>query len=401
MIEIDFDRPINRTHGDSEKWNEYGPGVLPMWVADMDFKSPEPVIRALEERVAHGVFGYGSPPHDLQEIIADRMKRLYAWEVAPEAIVLLPGVITGFNIACRAFTRPGDGLFIQTPVYPPILHVHENHQLVSQQNELVREPNGTYSIDLDAFEDGIQPNTRMFLLCNPHNPVGRAFRRDELEEMARISLRHDLVICSDEIHSDLVFSGHRHTPIASLDPEIARATITLMAPSKTFNIAGLDCSYAIIPDEDLRRRFQATRRGIAGDVNILGLAAARAAYLEGEAWLSSLISYLEGNRDTLVSTLRSELPDIQVCPPDATYLAWLDCRELGLDRPACEFFLKEAKVAVNDGASFGKSGAGFVRFNFGCPRDQVNLALQKMKQAVEEARSGGQNAKPPAGGLAG
>ncbi|HEY3344831.1 MAG TPA: aminotransferase class I/II-fold pyridoxal phosphate-dependent enzyme, partial [Anaerolineaceae bacterium] len=220
-MDIDFDQPIDRSHTESIKWHYFDKDVLPMWVADMDFRSPEPIIRALTERVQHGVFGYGAEPAELREIIVERMRRLYGWEVQTEAVVFLPGVVTAFNLACHAFTCPGEGLLIQTPVYPPILHAHQPAGLSSDANELVRTADGSYQIDFDAFEAAIHPHTRMFLLCNPHNPVGRVFRRDELERLAEICLRHDVLICSDEIHGDLLFGESRHIPIASLDPAIA------------------------------------------------------------------------------------------------------------------------------------------------------------------------------------
>jgi cysteine-S-conjugate beta-lyase len=384
-MEYNFDEFIDRCHTESIKWHFFDPDVLPMWVADMDFRSPEAVTQTLVERAKHGVFGYGGEPNDLRQLVVDRMELQYGWKIQPEAIVFLPGVVTAFNLVCHAFTHPGDGLLIQTPVYPPILHAHEHHCLVRDENRLVTGADGSSIIDFDAFEASIQPHTRMFLLCNPHNPVGRVFRQDELEQMAEICARHDVLICSDEIHCDLVFSERPHMPIASIDPEIARRTITLMAPSKTFNIAGLDCSFAIVPDEGIRRQFETARKGMVGGVNILGFAAAAAAYREGTEWLAAVMSYLQDNRDHLVARIRSEMPGIRIASPEGTYLAWMDCRDLNLKPTACEYFIDKGRVAMNDGASFGPGGEGFVRLNFGCPRAQLDEALDRMKHALKMA----------------
>jgi cysteine-S-conjugate beta-lyase len=381
-MESEFDLPIDRSSTESIKWHYFDPDVLPMWVADMDFRSPDAVIRVLSERVQHGVFGYGAEPEHLRELILARLERVFGWSVQAEEIVFLPGVITGFNLACHAFSCPGEDVLVQTPVYPPILHAHKGSGLHPDENELLRGEDGSYSIDFDAFETAIQDRTRVFLLCNPHNPVGRVFRREELERMAEICLRHKVLIVSDEIHCDLVFSESRHIPIASLDAAIRQNTITLMAPSKTFNIAGLDCSFAIIPNKVLRQEYEAARKGLVGGVNILGFAAARAAYQEGQPWLDAMLSYLQANRDYLTDYVRRELPGIRMTHPEGTYLAWLDCRELALEPSACEFFIQKGRVAMNDGHTFGKGGDGFIRLNFGCPRSQLEDALGRMKAAL-------------------
>jgi len=387
-MSYDFDRLIDRRHTDSDKWCFYGDEVLPMWVADMDFLSPEPVIRALRERVEHGVFGYGIDQPELRKVIVDRLECLYGWHVPHEALVFVPGVITGLNLACRAVTSPGDGMLVQTPAYPPILRLSANGALARNEMELTRQPDGYYTIDFAALEGTITDRTRVFILCNPHNPVGRAFGRQELERMAEICLRHNIVICSDEIHCDLLFRGTRHTPIASLDAEIADRTVTLIAPSKTFNIAGLHCSVAVIPNADLRTKFKAVRADIVPDVNILGYVAALAAYREGQAWLDELLTYLEGNRDLLIRYVDEHLPGVCMGKPEATYLAWLDCRQAGIPGNPHQFFLQQAKVAVNDGKAFGRGGEGFVRLNFGCPRSMLLEALDKMRAAMTADQAG-------------
>lgn len=379
-----FDEVIDRKSTESIKWKLFGPDVLPMWVADMDFRAPQPVIQALQERVAHGVFGYPAEPAELRSLLVDRMQRLYGWSVQPEEIVFLPGVVTGFNQVAHALAGPGGGVLMQTPVYHPFFGVAPNIRGQQDEMELTHQPNGGYSIDWDAFEAAIQPQTRMFLLCNPHNPVGRVFHQDELEKMAEICLRRGLTICSDEIHADFIYTGHRHIPIASLSPEIAQRTVTLMAPSKTFNIAGLECSFAIIQDATLRKQVEAARMGLVPSVNLLGAVAATAAYRAGQPWLDELLVYLEQNIETMAQFVAAELPGVRMCKPEGTYLAWLDCRETGLTGDLCEFFIKNGGVAFNNGAMFGKGGQGFVRLNFGCPRSTLLEGLQRMKTALEK-----------------
>jgi len=381
-LTYDFDCIIDRRETECIKWQVYGADVLPMWVADMDFAAPEPVIAALRARVEHGVFGYEAHPLALVEAIIARLQQLYGWTVAPEAIVFLPGVVTAFNLAAQAFLEPGDGLLIQTPVYPPFFGVTGAANAVMHGMELTRNADGRYSVDYDLFARTITDRTRLFLLCNPHNPVGRVFREDELLRMAELCLRHNMLICSDEIHGDLIFNGYRHIPIAALAPEIAARTITLMAPSKTFNIAGLHCSFAVIPDAELRQRYLAARRGIVDSVNLLGFTAALAAYQEGQPWLEAVLHYLEANRDFVVAFVEQSMPGVSVAAPEGTYLAWLDCRAAGIPGNAHDFFLKEAQVAVNDGVTFGPGGEGFVRLNFGCPRALLEEGLGRMRSAL-------------------
>ena len=383
-MQLDFDRVIDRRPTESSKWHKYPPDVLPLWVADMDFRSPEPVIRALRGRVEHGVFGYGVEQSEFYEVFLDRLQTRYGWRVSPEAILVIPGVIPGFNLAARALTAAGDGLLLQTPVYPPIGRVPDNVGLTSDEMQLDLQPDGRYAIDFERFEAAIGERTRMFLLCNPHNPVGRVFRRDELERMAEVCLRRGLLICADEVHCELTFSGQRHVPIASLDAEVAARTITLMAPSKSFNLPGLKCAVAIIPNASLREKFVAAQLDLVRAVNVLGYTAALAAYRDGQPWLDALLRYLEANRDFVVEYARSKLPGVRAAPPEATYLAWLDCREADLpDGDPYTFFLDKARVALNDGKTFGRGGAGFVRLNFACPRATLAEGLDRMRHALE------------------
>ncbi len=383
----DFDEIIDRRASDSAKWHFYGEDVLPMWVADMDFRSPEPILRAMHERIDHGVFGYGGAATQFNQVICERMATLYGWEIHPEAIVALPGLVCGLNVVSRAIGEPGDGILASTPVYGPFLSAPVNQGRELHEALLaVEERNGHpyYAVDYDVFERAIQPNTRLFMLCNPHNPVGRAYGTDELTKMAEIALRHDLTICSDEIHCDLLLDGAKHVPLASLSPEIAERTITLMAPSKTFNVPGLGCSLAIVPNPELRRKMQKASNGIVPHVNLLGYTAAIAAYTECQDWLEGLQSYLTGNRDFITNYVAQHLPQLKVTVPEATYLGWIDCRESGIPGNAQKFFLEQAKVSLSDGLSFGKAGEGFVRLNFGCPRALLEQGLDSMRQAMQQ-----------------
>ncbi len=383
-MNYNFDQVIDRRATESVKWHHYGEEALPLWVADMDFVSPEPVVRALRERAEHGVFGYPQEPKELRAVLVEWAARRYGWQIQPDWLVFTPGVVVGFNLACHAVASPGDGVLIQTPVYPPFFGVPKNVQLELDQTELPRGADGTYSIDFDAMEAAITERTRVFLLCNPHNPIGRVFTREELARMGDMCVRHNLTICSDEIHCDLIFSGYRHIPIASLAPEIAERTITLIAPSKTFNIAGLSCSAAIIPNPELRRRYTSAHHGLMSHVNVMGYVAALAAYRDGREWLDELLPYLEANRDYLLEYVNAHLPGVRMGKPEGTYLAWLDCRAAGITGKPCEFFMREAKVALNDGAAFGQGGEGFVRLNFGCPRSILVQALEQMQAALSK-----------------
>jgi cysteine-S-conjugate beta-lyase len=390
VMKYNFDLTPDRRNSHSLKWQTYNPDVIPMWVADMDFPSPQPVIQALLDRVQHGVFGYPSglvarpgEVSELRQILVDRLARLYGWHVDADAMVLMPGVVTSVNLACQAFAAPTGGVLVQVPVYPPILNAAHTVGAVSQEMTLSRRSDGTYFIDWDVFEAAMTSQTRLFLLCNPHNPVGRVFSPDELKIIAEICLRHGVIICSDEIHCDLIYSGQSHTPIASLDPEIASQTITLIAPSKTFNLAGLQCSIAIIQNAELRKQFVSAGKGLVPWVNLMGMVAAQTAYADGEEWLEQALNYLQGNRDYLVETMRRELPNIALASPEGTYLAWLDCRDAGIDGSPYQFFLEKARVAFNDGATFGSGNENFVRLNFGCSRSLLVEVVERMKYALQ------------------
>lgn len=367
---------------DSVKWGLYEKDVLPLWVADMDFVSPPAVIAALQQRVNHGVFGYAMESKELKELILARMEKLYQWKIKLEDIVLLPGVVAAFNLVCQAVTSPGESILIQPPVYPPFFQAPRYAGARTVVNEVRVKDEGSYGIDFEDFESALEKDTRCFLLCNPHNPIGRVYSRQELHAMAEICLRHNMVICSDEIHSDLVYQGASHVPIASIDAEIADHTVTLIAPSKTYNIAGLECSALICTNAELREKIQHARRGLLGGVNLLGMIAGAAAYREGDDWLREVMAVLESNRDFLMGYLAEKLPAIKMLQPEATYLAWLDCRELNLPASPAKYFLEHARVAVNAGEDFGKPGEGFVRLNFGCTRSTLLEALERMRRVI-------------------
>ncbi len=385
---FDFDTVIPRRGSGSAKWELYGEDVLPMWVADMDFPSPQPVIRALQERAAHGFFGYSSHDARLAELICERMERLYSWHVAPDQIVFFPSLVSAINVVCRAIGEPGDHVLNLTPAYPPFLSAPPAQGKVCDMAQLACTAEGgvlRYSFDEEAFAAAFHERTRLFLLSNPHNPVGIEYDPATLRRMAEICARHDVIICSDEIHCDLLLGSTRHTPLASLSPAIADRTITLMAPSKSFNLPGLGCGFAIVSNPELRKRLQQAAYGIVPHVNAMGLAGARAAYSEGEPWLKALRAYLTANRDHYLQLMAETMPQLRTTAPDATYLAWIDCREAGIEGSPYKFFLEEAKVALSDGATFGAGGQGFVRLNFGCPRSLLVEGLARMRGALERA----------------
>ncbi len=390
-----LDQFIPRRGTNSLKWDTYPEDVLPLWVADMDFRSPEAVIDALHQAVEHGIFGYPSGLHnepnqrsELRQVLVERMARLYNWEIQPEEIFFLPGVVVGLNLVAHALGNAGSSLVVQPPIYPPILQAASNAGVKRLDSPLYPRLQGQnllhYEIDFEQFEQVIRADARLFLFCNPHNPTGRVFQRAELEKIAEICLRHRVPICSDEIHGDLIFKPYRHRPIASLDPEIAQNTITLMAPSKTFNIPGLQFSFAIVPNAEWRQRLQAASQGLTSWINTFGWVAALAAYREGEAWLESVLEYLQANRDFLINWLQESLPQVPHTCPEGTYLAWLDCRPLNLADNPYTFFLKQARVAFNDGKAFGKEGEGFIRWNFACPRSILEEACQRVAQAIHQ-----------------
>jgi len=379
----DFDRIRDRGGSDSIKWRKYGEGVIPLWVADMDFISAEPILQALRQRVDHGFFGYAQVSSELCQAFRDRLLNRYHWSVKDSEIFFLPGLVTGLNLACFSFTERGDEVLTQTPVYPHFIKDPPVHGRGVVQVPLVA-AGDSYEIDFEAFERAMTPRSKLFIFCNPHNPVGRVYNLKELEKLAEICLRHHLIICSDEIHCDLLYPGWRHIPLATLSPEVARQTITLMAPSKTYNLAGLRCGLAIISNPVLQKRWKQAGQGIIPGVDIMGQVAALAAYRHGQDWLDQVLTYLKNNRDFLFRFVGKKLPGLRVNKIEGTYLAWLDCRGSGIRENPFAFFLQKAKVALNDGGEFGRGGEGFIRLNFACPQKILSEALAQMAEALQD-----------------
>ena len=382
---FDFDEVIDRRHTASEKWEKYrGRDILPMWVADMDFRSPPPVIEALHRRTEHGVFGYTGPPPELVEATLSMLERDHGWQVDPGWIVWLPGLVSGLNVTCRAVGEDGDEVLTLVPVYPPFLSA-PGYSRRGVVRVPLREESNRWSVDFERLEAAVTPRTRLFMLCNPHNPVGRVFDRAELQGLAEFCLQRGIVICADEIHCGLLLDpDKRHIPIATLAPDVAQSTITLMAPSKTFNTAGLGCAFAVIPSEALRRRFRQVKAGIVPMLNPYGYLAATVAYRDCADWRAALIDYLKANRDTLAEALGQMAGGLTMAPVEATYLAWIDVRGTGVSGPVR--FFEEAGVGLQDGRDF--DGAGFVRLNFGCPRSVLKEALARMSRALETHHGG-------------
>jgi cysteine-S-conjugate beta-lyase len=379
MKDFDFDTGIDRLHTASLKWDRYDDrDIIPLWVADMDFRSPPAVIRALSRRVEHGIFGYGAAPKAVTELVCEMLVRRYNWQVEPEHLVWLPGLVCGLNIACRAFGVKGDEVMTLVPIYPPFLTAPKNsgRRLVTVP---LQTENNRWVIDFDVLEKSITPSTRLLLFCSPHNPVGRVFSRQELDKLLSLCETHDIIICSDEIHCDLVLDADKkHIPTATRSPEAAARTITLMAPSKTFNIPGLGCSFAIIGNSQLRNKFLQVMAGIVPEVNILGFTAAEAAYRDSWDWHAALLRYLTGN-SRLVEKEIGFMAGLSMHHVEATYLAWIDARRLDNIFPAR--FFEAFGVGLSEGSDFGLPG--YVRLNFGCRRLLLRQALQRMKQAAE------------------
>ncbi|MCJ8502003.1 MalY/PatB family protein [Desulfatitalea alkaliphila] len=371
---FDFDTPVDRTGSDSHKWQKYaGRDILPMWVADMDFRSPPAVMEALQQRVEHGVFGYGRPDPALTDAVLRHLLETYGWEVSPEWIVWLPGLVTGINVTVRTVGEQGSAVVTHVPVYPPFLNAPALWQRELRTTPLIYDGR-QWQMDWDQLQSVLGHRTRLYLLCNPQNPTGRVFTRRELTALAQICLEADLVVCADEIHCDLILTPEkRHIPFATLGPEVAARTITLMAPSKTFNVPGLGCAFAIISDSGLRHRFKQAMAGIVPHVNVLGFAAARAAYASGGPWLKALLEYLRANRDLTTQAI-NQMPGLHMGPVEGTYLAWIDTRSSSIEHPAP--FFEAAGVGLSDGTGFG--GPGFVRLNFGCNKGLLVEGLERM-----------------------
>jgi len=386
-----FDQIIERKNSGSEKWDALGEvfgakDLLPFWVADMDFAAPPEVAAAIAARAAHPVYGYHSRSGGYYEAVTNWLDRRHGWTVAAEWLSDTPGVVTAISVAIQTFTQPGDKVLIQSPVYPRFFSCIAQNRRQLVVNPL-REGEDGYSIDFDHFEQALASGVKIVLLCSPHNPVGRVWTRQELLRLGEICLRYGALIIADEIHADIVFKGYRHLPLASLSPELAASTITCIAPSKTFNIAGLAASMTVIADPGLRARYnEATSALNICEGNIFGNIALEAAFRNGDQWLDCLLGYLEDNADFLCEFFGRNIPGVKVMKPQGTYLAWLNCRELGIDPPSLNsFFVRQAKVGLSDGARFGAEGQGFMRLNFGCPRPMLREGLERIAMACRRA----------------
>jgi cystathionine beta-lyase len=382
----DFNKVPNRRNPNSlNKWMWYPKDVLPMWVADMDFPAPKPILNTLHKVLDQGVLGYELPSMALKETVAARMDRLYGWNIEPETVVAVTGIVSGFSVAARVICTPKKGVLMQTPVYNEFHEIKNNVGIPQLDAPLIKHVNGnilSYEIDWDIFEKQVK-RAGMFLLCNPHNPLGVVFSRKDLLRMAELCIKNNVLIVSDEIHSELLLDDNKFTPMAKLSVEIAKHIITLIAPSKTFNVPGLFCGFAIITDKDLRERYEKEVNHLRLHVSSMGLFAARTAFSgQCDGWLKELRRYLTGNRDFLVEYVTEYMPEVRLTIPDATYLGWLDFTQTGIVGSPFDFFLKNAKVAVSEGRIFGKKGEGHIRLNFGTSRKLLEQGLERMRKAI-------------------
>ena len=375
----EFDRRIDRSGTSSAKWDKYqGRDVLPFWVADMDFEAPDFLLDALSTRLEHRVFGYTRVPDALVTAFQGWLERNYQWQVPEEWLVWIPGVVTGLNLAAMATAQPNGAVLIPTPVYYPFLSVPANAGQRSIEVPMERDGN-RWVMDIDALDAATDADTRILMIANPQNPTGRVYDDAELAELAAFAERRGLVICSDEIHCPILLDpGARHRPIASLHPEIAAHTISLYAATKAYNVPGLSCAVAVIPDAALRRRFNKARRGLTPFIGPLAYAASEAAFNDDSGWLERLLTYLRGNHERLLAVAGERMT-----PVEGTYLAWADVRDLALDDPGAYF--ERFGLGLSDGAAFG--GPGFVRFNFGCPRALLDEGLARFSAAIDGAQS--------------
>ncbi|MFQ7052958.1 MAG: MalY/PatB family protein [Clostridium fessum] len=387
-MQYDFDTPIDRTHTwsikhDFKKENGKADDILPLWVADMDFRSPDSVVEALKKAVDHGIFGYSRADESYFDAVAAWYQKRHHLTLQPEWMTCTPGIVFALSIAVRAFTQEGDAVLIQPPVYHPFSRAILRNKRTLVENPLVLK-DGHYEMDLEELEQKVlDEHVKLMILCNPHNPVGRVWTREELTALADICLRHHVYVISDEIHGDFVWQGHEQTPYASISEEACLHSMMCTAPSKTFNLAGMATSNLFIPDPEMRRKFRSELLDVGQEnMNRLGLFACRAAYEGGGEWLDQHIGYLAGNLALVRDFCKNRVPQIQLVEPEGTYLAWLDCRELGMtDDELMAFFSNEAKVWLDPGTHSGEQGSGFMRFNLGSSRSVIAQALDQIEAA--------------------
>ena len=384
MNTYNFDEIINRYGTSCNKWEYNVPdGVLPMWVADMDFAAAPEIRQAMQERLFHPIYGYTHHSREMLDAIVAWVHKHYHWDIRKEWLAFSPGVVPALAMSLLALTNPGDRVLIMTPVYHPFYTAIEENGRVIIRHELAQDENGRYFIDFDRLESQIDPKCKAILFCNPHNPVGRVWTKEELSTLSEIAERHSLLLISDEIHADFVYGNAHHTPMATVSEYAMQHTITAFAPSKTFNIAGLCQSYVVIPNKHLYASYDRIYNALDLGDNIFGMTALTAAYTKGEDWLKALLQYLEANRDFAVSYIQTEIPKIRVWSPEGTYLMWLECSALGLQNDELNnFFLEKAKVKMNAGYRFGIQCGNYMRLNIGCPRSQLEEALLRIKNAI-------------------
>ena len=375
-----FDTCPERTGFGSLKWDKYkGRDILPLWVADMDFVTAPEILEALQHRLAHGVFGYTIPHEAPIEAVINYLDRQHSYSARAAWLNFLPGLVPAINLCCHAFTEPGDSVMTATPVYPPFISAPDYAERELIKVPLCLDSEDRWTLDIDAMEAAIKPHTKIFVLCSPHNPVGRVFSKEELTALADLCERHDLILISDEIHCDLVIDTEaKHTLTASLSEQIADRTVTLMAPSKTYNLPGLACAFSVIENTKLRAQFQKTIRGIITEVNCFGYAGITAAYDHGEPWRQALLAYLRDNYNLVYEFISKEIPEITFRPMESTYLAWLDVSKLGIKDPVGHF--EKHGVGLTDGTPF--DGHQHLRLNFGCPHSRLEEGLEKIKNAL-------------------
>lgn len=397
-MKYNFDQQCKRINTDCLKWDlmdsVFGSNdLIPMWVADMDFPVAKPITDALKKRVEHPFYGYTQPGSKVIGSIVERMKHKFNWDIKPEWIVFTPGVVPALHVAVRSLTHPGDDIILQEPSYHPFFPVVHNSgcNIVNNGLKLV---NGRYEMDFEELEQKFQPKKRRplqgpgriktIIFCNPHNPVGRLWKREEIIQMGEIVINNGAIVISDEIHCEILFKGQKHIPFASISKKFEQNCIMCMSPSKTFNLAGLEISTIIIPNKKLRDNFINTRAGIVPTPNLFGYTALEAAYRYGDEWLEQVLDYLQENLNYLMDYFTNKIPKIKVIKPDGTYLIWLDCRDLGMDNQELSAFINEnAKVGLEDGFIFGKSGSGFMRMNIACPRSLLIEALNRIENAIK------------------
>ncbi|VEF47123.1 class I and II aminotransferase [Bacillus freudenreichii] len=385
---INFDVDIDRKDTRSMKWDGmkkvFGrDDLLPMWVADMDFRPPQEVIDAFRERVDHGVFGYTIVTDRLAEAICNWTKMRHDWDIKPEWLLYSPGVIPSVHTAIQAFTNPGDKILVQSPVYTPFFHMIERNSREVANSPLVLK-NGRYEIDFEDFEEKLSNGVKIFLLSSPHNPAGRVWEKEELTRLAKLCKKYNVLIVSDEIHADLVAAPNKHIPLASLDESFADFTMTLMAPTKTFNLAGVQASFTVVPNKNLRTKVAAVQASEGFSMlNTFGAIAMEAAYTYGGTWLDGALKYIRSNIDYVKEEIGSQIPLLEVIDPEGTYLVWIDCRKLGLsDAELKKRILEKGRLALNFGNAYGPGGEGFIRMNVACPKETVIEGVRRLKIAL-------------------